>query len=183
MSARVKHVSSALRHALKAERHFALVDGVAFPTAGSLVNRFQVRNSVRPMHLFGHNRDHDYYFELPRKGERDPQSISRCYTAHHGDVRVVPRAKRTFSTARNPIPYATSKTDEPLVCGPWRPWRSCAPRRIARWKYLLCHSGSLRTVTCAASTSKNRKRELPRFVICPSRHRSPLDSSNGTSPR
>ena len=25
----------------------------------------QVSNSVRPMHLFGHNRDHDYYFELP----------------------------------------------------------------------------------------------------------------------
>ena len=29
-------------------------------------NPFQVRNSVRPMHLFGHNLDHDYYFELPR---------------------------------------------------------------------------------------------------------------------
>jgi hypothetical protein len=74
MSARVKHFSSALLHALKAERHFALVEDVAFPTVGSLVIVFQVRNSVRPMHLFGHNRDHDYYFELPRKGERDPQS-------------------------------------------------------------------------------------------------------------
>src|SRR5713226_391682 len=41
-------------------------------------NRFQVRNSVRPMHLFGHNLDHDYYFELPREGERAPQSITRC---------------------------------------------------------------------------------------------------------
>ena len=37
MSARVKHYSSALLHALKEERHFALVDGVAFPTLGSLV--------------------------------------------------------------------------------------------------------------------------------------------------
>jgi hypothetical protein len=26
------------------------------------------------MHLFGHNRDHDYYFELPREGEHDPRS-------------------------------------------------------------------------------------------------------------
>jgi hypothetical protein len=26
------------------------------------------------MHLFGHNLDHDYYFELPREGERDTQS-------------------------------------------------------------------------------------------------------------
>jgi hypothetical protein len=33
-----------------------------FPTVGSLVIVFQVRNSVRPMHLFGRNRDHDYYF-------------------------------------------------------------------------------------------------------------------------
>jgi hypothetical protein len=77
MSARVKHFSSTLLHALRKERHFALVDGVAFPTVGSLVIVFQVRNSVRPMHLFGHNRDHDYYFELPREGERDTQSITR----------------------------------------------------------------------------------------------------------
>jgi hypothetical protein len=26
------------------------------------------------MHLFDPNRDHDYYFELPREGERDTQS-------------------------------------------------------------------------------------------------------------
>src|SRR5271154_441894 len=67
MSARVKHFSSALLRALKEERHFALVDGVAFPTVGSLVS-FSGQDSVRPMHLFGRNRDHDYYFELPRKG-------------------------------------------------------------------------------------------------------------------
>ena len=29
------------------------------------------------MHLFGRNFDHDYDFELPHKGERDPQSITR----------------------------------------------------------------------------------------------------------
>jgi hypothetical protein len=34
----------------------------------------------------------------------------------------------------------------------------------------------LRTVTCAASTSKKRNSELPCFVMCPSRRRSPLDS-------
>jgi hypothetical protein len=36
------------------------------------------------MHLFGHNPDHDYYFELPRKGERDTQSITHDYD--RGDV-------------------------------------------------------------------------------------------------
>jgi hypothetical protein len=51
----------------KEEHHFALVDGVAFPIVGSLVIVFQARNSVRPMHLFGRNFDHDYYFELPRE--------------------------------------------------------------------------------------------------------------------
>jgi hypothetical protein len=48
MSARVKHYSSALLHALKEERHFALVDGVAFPTVGSLVIVFQARTQSDP---------------------------------------------------------------------------------------------------------------------------------------
>ncbi len=77
MSVRVKLFSGTPLPALREERHFALVDGVAFPTVGSLVIVFQVRNSVRPMHLFGRNFDHDYYFELPRIGERDTQSITR----------------------------------------------------------------------------------------------------------
>jgi len=62
------------------------------------------------MHLFGHTFDHDYYFELPRKRERDAQSITRCSTAHHRLFRAGPRANRTFSLARNPIPCATSST-------------------------------------------------------------------------
>ena len=48
MSARVKHFSSALLPALKEERHFALIDGVAFSNRRLARNRFQVRNSVRP---------------------------------------------------------------------------------------------------------------------------------------
>src|SRR6266851_8004304 len=53
------------------------------------------------------------------------------------------------------------------------------PRRIIRWKYLLRHSGMLRAVTWAASTNKKRNIELPCLVICPSRRRFPLESSNG----
>jgi len=37
------------------------------------------------------------------------------------------------------------------------------PRRMARWKNVLRHSGWLRTVTCAASTSRNRSSEFKRF--------------------
>src|SRR5271167_549890 len=74
------------------------------------------------MHLFGRNRDHDYYFGLLSEEEQDAQSISRCSTAHHRDVRAVPRANRTCSTADNPIPCASSSTAEPPACEPWRPW-------------------------------------------------------------
>ena len=48
MSARVKHFSSALLHALKEERHFALMDGVAFPNRRLARNRFQVRTQSDP---------------------------------------------------------------------------------------------------------------------------------------
>jgi len=99
-----------------------LVEGFALtmPTR-SARNPFQVLDSVRPMHLFGHTFDHDYYFELPREGERDTHSITRCFTSHHRDFRAFPRTNRTFSTARNPIPCASSNTNEPPVSVPWRP--------------------------------------------------------------
>src|SRR5215467_6057368 len=57
---------------------------------------------------------------------------------------------------------------------------SFLPRRSARWKYLLRHSGTLPTVTWAASTSRKRKMELPCLVMCPKRRRFPLDFSSGT---
>ena len=122
----VKHFLSVLLRALRRARHFALVEGPAIPTKGPLVIVSGL-NSVRPMHLFGHTFDHDYYFELPRKGERDTQSITRCFTSHLRDVRAVPRANRTFSTAHNPIPSASSSKGEPPVCVPWPPWRSSVP--------------------------------------------------------
>jgi hypothetical protein len=52
--------------ALVEERHFALVVGLRFPTLGLLLI-VGVRNSVRPIHLFDPNRDHDYYFGAPGK--------------------------------------------------------------------------------------------------------------------
>jgi hypothetical protein len=72
----VKRFLSAPEHALWKERHFALVVSLRFPTQGSLLI-VGVRNSVRPIHLFDPNCDHDYYFELPHQGERDTQSLRR----------------------------------------------------------------------------------------------------------
>ena len=48
MSARVKHFSSTLQHALKEERHFALLDGVAFSNRRLARNRFQARTQSDP---------------------------------------------------------------------------------------------------------------------------------------
>jgi len=55
MSAVSSIVSTTFLHAFKEERHFALVDDFAFANPGSLVITFRSENSVRPMHLFGHN--------------------------------------------------------------------------------------------------------------------------------
>ena len=82
-------------HALIEERHFALVDGLCFPTWGSLLI-VRVKNSVRPSHLFDLNRDHDYLFELPCFGERDTQSLRRRFSFRHRDFRALPRANRNI---------------------------------------------------------------------------------------
>src|ERR1039458_978375 len=105
------HFFPTLLHPLRDERHFALVEISAIPNQGSLVIS-SGQNSVRPMHLFGHNFDHDYYFELLNEEERAAQSISRCSTAHHDLFRAGPRANRTSLTARNSIPYATSSREQ-----------------------------------------------------------------------
>ena len=62
----VKYFLGVLTRALRRARHFALVEAVPYQPRPAR-NPFQVRNSVRPMHLFGHTFDHDYYFELPRE--------------------------------------------------------------------------------------------------------------------
>jgi hypothetical protein len=92
----VKRVATTLPHALEQERHFALIGEVLNPTKARFLISIQVGNSVRPMHLFGHKFDHDYYFELLREEERAAHSITRCFTAHHRLFRAGPRANRTF---------------------------------------------------------------------------------------
>src|SRR5439155_13233543 len=49
-------------------------------TKGSLAI-VAVRNSVRPNHLFDHNLDHDYYFELPVRGVGCPIITPVIYDA------------------------------------------------------------------------------------------------------
>jgi hypothetical protein len=91
MSACVKPFSSARLHALKEERHFALVDGVAFSNRRLARNRFQVRTQSDPCISSVATAIMITTSNSPAKGERDTQSISRRSTAHHRDVRVVPR--------------------------------------------------------------------------------------------
>jgi hypothetical protein len=122
----VKCFLSVLLLALRRAHHFALVEDVRIQPRLAR-NPFQVGNSVRPMHLFGHSVDHDYYFELPREeGAGYPINYS-MFDFTHRDIRVVPRANRTFSAARNPIPCASSSKGEPPVFAPWPPWRFSVP--------------------------------------------------------
>src|SRR5258708_40118284 len=135
------------------------------------------------MHLFGHTFDHDYYFGLPSEGERDAQSIARCWTSLQRDFRAVPGANRTFSPARNPIACASSSKGEPPVFPPLPPWRFSVRAASSGG-----HTCSAIPEGCAPSLAPlppagNVIREFPCFVICPSRRRFPLESSNGTSPR
>ena len=81
----------------------------AVPNLGPLVIVFQVRNSVRPMHLFGLNRDHDYYFELPVKGSGMPNQllgVQRHTLAMSGLSRVRTELRHLFiipSLAPHPV--------------------------------------------------------------------------------
>ena len=120
----VKHFLSILLRALRRARHFALVEGLCHTNQGSLVIYFRFGHSVRPMHLFDRNFDHDYYFELPTEGERDPLSIIRCSTTHHCDLRGLPRANRTLlQLLVIPLLAHHPATSEPLVVVPLRLWQ------------------------------------------------------------
>src|SRR5450759_2109668 len=65
------------------------------------------------MHLFGHNLDHDYYFELPREGERDTQSITRCSTAHHR-LAALPKPRLDPRCRSNPIAHRVRRKRQRL---------------------------------------------------------------------
>ena len=123
----VKHFLSVLTRALRRARHFALVDAVPYqPRARSQSVSGQ---ELSPTHASLRSTTSIMITtsNSPVQRERDTQSITRCSTSHHRDVRVVPRANRTFSTARNSIPCASSSTSEPPVGAPSPPWRSSAP--------------------------------------------------------
>src|SRR5882724_7499417 len=55
-------------------------------------------------------------------------------------------------------------------------------RRIARCMYRRRQSGWIRAAAWAASTSKNRNKELPCLLMCPNRCLPPLESSLGIIP-
>ena len=123
----VKHLLSIRTRALRRERHFALAEAVPYqPKARSQSVSGQ---ELSPTHASLRSTTSIMITtsNSPVKRERDTHSITRCLTSHHRDVRVVPRANRTFSTARNSIPDASSSTSEPPVGAPSQPWRSSFP--------------------------------------------------------
>src|SRR6266852_239120 len=119
----VKYFLGVLTRALRRARHFALVEAVPYqPKARSQSVSGQ---ELSPTHASLRSTTSIMITtsNSPVKGSGIPQSITRCLTSHHRDVQVVPRANRTFSLARNPIPCASSSKGEPPVFAPLPPWR------------------------------------------------------------
>src|SRR5713101_7872036 len=117
----VKYFLGVLTRALRRARHFALVEAVPYqPKARSQSVSGQ---ELSPTHASLRSTTSIMITtsNSPVQRERDTQSITRCSTSHHRLIRVVPRANRTFSTARNSIPCASYSTSELLVCAPSRP--------------------------------------------------------------
>jgi hypothetical protein len=135
----------------------------------SLVILFQVRNSVRPMHLF-HNRDRDYYFKLPVKRSGMPNQLLGVLL-HTLAISGLSRA-RTELFQLLVIPSLAPHPVQAIRQSPRHRDLGNLPPSPHRQILTAPHSWSLRTVTCAASTSRKRGNELPCFVMCPSR--SPL---------
>jgi hypothetical protein len=111
----VKHFLGALTRALRGARHFALVEGSAIPTKARSSIRFRSGTQSDPCISSVTLSIMITTSNSPARRERDTQSITRCLTSHHRDFQVVPRANRTFSPARNPIPCASSSKGEPPV--------------------------------------------------------------------
>ena len=61
------------------------------------------------MHVFDRYSDHDYQFERLGEEERGAHSMSRCSTAHHGDVRTAPRVYLGRRPAKSHENYFESK--------------------------------------------------------------------------
>ena len=108
------------------------------------------------MHLFGHNFDHDYYFRLPREGERETQSITRCSTQlllenrfpqiwvpswENRDVRQLLWHRHRMVQARTRIMNQLQAValNEGLLCKK-RLWRDAGRNRIssASWRSVFC---------------------------------------------
>ena len=126
MPADVKSFLSVLTRALRRARHFALLEKVPYPTKAR--SQSVSGRELSPTHAsLRSKRSIMIASSNSPRGERAAQSITRCLTAHQRLFRAGPRADRTSSTARSPIPCATSNTDEPL---------NAAPSRLLRFFFL-----------------------------------------------
>ena len=106
----VKQFLSTRQRALEEERHFAL-DEKANPTKARSQSVFRSGTQSDPCISSVTTSIMITTSNSSVKEERAAQSITRCSIAHHRLFRACPRANRTFLTARNSIPCATSNRE------------------------------------------------------------------------
>ena len=88
-----------------------------------------------------------------------------------------------FSIWRSTASGCSEQTALPtFVRSPLRPMTAAGPRTYFSTIPSALISPSYSVVRCAASTSRNRSSTLPCLLMCPSRRRSPLDSSTEPVP-
>jgi len=152
----VKDFLSTQQHALEEGRHFARVEDVPIqPSSLAIGLQSGIQSGPCVSSIAVSTMIPRSNSSLRRSGT--PQSIARCFTAHYGHVRAVPRADRSFSSACSPLPCASSSSAEWLACGSSRPSQSSA--RVASpegpsHERMQCHG--IRTVRKAALIDRGR---------------------------
>ena len=147
----VKHFLSGLLRALRRARHFALVEGSAIPTKGSLVIVSGQKLSSTHASLRSHLRS---WFPLRTPPQRG---------AGRSIVTTVIYCMGISGLSRELYFVSCSQFHSlrHIQCRPTASLLAIAtlaifrPRRIAKWRNLRSHSGLL-PVTCAASTNRKR---------------------------
>src|SRR5260370_42664877 len=104
-------------------------------------NQFQVGNSVRPMHLFGHNVDHDYYFAPLHRGVRS-NNHDRRYDRRDAWVELSFRPETDYERAL--VGMA-----EPSTRAKWRALRSARTSTLKK---------------CLTPPTLSETRQLPSFL-------------------
>ena len=177
----VKHDLRTPPHALLEERHFALEDGLRFPTLGPLLIVWGQELSPTQPSLRSSTAIMITSSNFPAKGSGIPNHYvgDLLHTIGISGLSRVRTELVQLAVVQPLTPHPVQMHRQLASHGHVRDLPSSSHGEM---KECAAPFGMAAPVTCAASTSRNRSSTLPCLLMCPSRRRSPLDSSVGTNP-